>query len=336
MQNCNKFFLIAFFLGIILTTGCINTGVDQSLDPDIPITTPASTQPGAVITTSPPSFTITRQMLTMTNGSYTINATFPRVSGELPVYSLQKPNFTKAWVKTLAEDLGMSPDIIESDNGFSVNSSDIGKYYFYIRKDTGEISFQNFSGRSGQPQPPTQAISDANNFLNKHGIMPADAYEPVVNYNGGQSISPSGKPQIDWQTSVINYKRKINGLPVYGAAAKLEVELDSNGNIIGIHKNWPEYQINKTSIAKSPEMAFFDSENYINTHGLYWNAFPFWPEKIVIHQIGFVYVQGIRNESGYLKPAYVFWGDGIQGDKSDRFSSAIIVSAIDGDPECRI
>jgi hypothetical protein len=211
----------------------------------------------------------------------------------------------------------------------------VGKFYFDIRKNTGEISFQKINGRSGKPQHSDEAISSATNFLEKHGMMPADASDPTVNYNSAQSLSPSGELHKDYQTSVINYKREINGLPVYGAAAILEVELVSNEDIIEIHKDWAEYQIQSTRIAKSPDNAFQEFVECANTREIYWDTYPFWPEKVVINQVDLGYVQGIGNESNELKPEYVFWGYGIQGNKTDQFSTSISVSAIDEDSGCQ-
>jgi hypothetical protein len=206
----------------------------------------------------------------------------------------------------------MSGNIRETEDAFYAGDSDSQQYYFEVRKDTSTIAFQKYNGRSGLPQPEASSIAAVDSFLRKNSLLPSDTPKPEVLNNFAESIAPSGERHIDWKTNVVTYPQMIDRLPVFNA--QFTIEVDSENRVIGLWRNWQDYQPYQEITVKSPEMAFtefkgrHDSDKKIKT------------EKTKVTDVSLGYVmQPSADGKRSLEPVYIFEGDDQIGNTKESF-----------------
>jgi hypothetical protein len=244
-------------------------------------------------------------------------ASVPVKDNTVVTYVPVKPGYTREWVSSLAKSLGMSGNIRETGNAFYAGEADSQKYYFEVRKDTSTIAFQKYNGRSGLPQPEASSIAAVESFLQKNGLLPPETPTPEVLNNFAESISPTGESHLDWKTNVVTYPQMIDGLPVFNA--QFTVEVDSENKIIGLWRNWQDYQPFQEITVKSPEVAFtefkvrHDSEKKIKAG------------KTQVTDISLGYVMQLSADGkGSLQPVYLFEGDDQVGNSNKSFEPVTI------------
>ncbi|OPX63225.1 MAG: PKD domain protein [Methanoregula sp. PtaB.Bin085] len=260
----------------------------------------------------------TTRSLTMIEDSYSVDAKVPVTSDIVAIYKSVRPEYTKESVSSLAMNLGMSGNIRETPNAFYAGDTDTDQYYFVVQKDTGMISFQKFNARSGMPQPDRKSIEAVNRFLQDNNLLPLNSLEPAVVNNVGESISSTGERQISWKTNVISYPQMIDGLPVYNA--QFTVEVDSENNIIGLFRNWREYQPYETVILKSPEQAFGELKSH-QPQGK--KAVK--PDNVKVTGISLGYsLQASTDGEEYLQPLYILKGNHRHGTSEEPFEPVVI------------
>jgi len=290
-----KFFTVGIMLFLFLITGCI------------------SEVPSSNSTTESNNLMNTR-VLHATNGTYSINATVPLVTGNIMTYTVEKPNYSQEWVNSLAKKLGMSGDVRENEYGFYANTTDEEKFGFILEKNTQSMVFMSHNeGSSSGNLTDDEIITTVKDFLKGADLM-SDAGEPRVVYSPGViTMSRSGQITHVSKQIVLVFSRRINGLPVWGSTSMITV--GSGGNIITIAMFWPDYQPYKTIPLKSPEQAFgefqtkkmdfSDSEPQLR------------PEKIVVTNVSL----GYSTTGGkYFQPVYLFEGYGQQGNETQQFN----------------
>jgi len=153
--------------------------------------------------------------------------------------------------------------------------------------------------------------------------MPSKDLEPRVVNNTGVSFTRSGERISESKTNVVIYPQLINGLPVFNA--QLNVEVDSDGNIIGLFKNWREYTAYKEISLKSPEDAFneFRTRGLENKEGI--------PEKVYVTNVSIGYRMQQSGDMGeYLQPVYIFEGYTQLDDSIEPFEPAVIAANKEG------
>jgi len=256
-------------------------------------------------------------LMSSDENSYSVQASVPVTTNTADTYVPVRPGYTKEWASSLAKSLGMSGDIRETEDAFYAGDADAQEYYFEVRKDTSAISFQKFNGRSGLPQSESKSITAVDSFLRKNDLSPPNTPEPDVLNNVGESISSSGERHVDWKTNVITYPQMIDGLPVFNA--QYTVEVDSNNTIIGLWRNWRNYQHFKEIPVKSPEMAFtefktrHDSDKKINA------------EKTRVTDVSLGYIlKSSGDGEGTLQPVYIFEGNYLRRDLVEPFEPVVI------------
>ena len=307
-QTLNKSIKTAFFSGcvvlsLILIAGCV------------------SQVPSSNSTVIQDSLRISR-VLNATNGSYSVNTTVTVVTGNIMTYSIEKPNYSKEWVSSLAKKLGMSEDIRETEYGFFVNTSEENKFSFHLEKDRKYLLFirRNAGSLSGNLTD-NEKIVVVKDFLKSMNLM-SDAEEPRVVYGPGiESLSRSGQLTQTSKQVILVFSRQINGLPVW--SPKSMITVNDGGIITDIGMSWPDYQPSKTVTLRSPEQAFVEFQ----TEKLYYpgSESKISPEKIVVTNISLGYSS---NGGKYFQPVYLFEGYGQQGNKTWYFNP-IEISASD-------
>ncbi len=256
-----------------------------------------------------------------TNGIYSINVTVPIITGKLMTYTVEKPNYTREQVSSLAKKLGMSGEIRDTPEAFFANSSDEEKNIFTVFKNKKQISFENLSGGSSGDLNDDGAIAAVNDFVNNTDLMPTDASNiRVSGYNTGGEKSPTGQGFQDNKQIVVSLSRQLNGLPDWNS--KMMVTVGSHGNVVGFFMVWPDYQSYKAVSLKSPELAFKEfqtqEKNFVGA------GMPINPEKIVVTNVSL----GYSTSGGkYLQPIYLFSGYGQQGDRIQKIDPLVKIPA---------
>jgi PKD repeat protein len=258
-----------------------------------------------------------KESMSIVEGTYSVQTSVPVTNNSVFTYVPVKPEYSKDWVISLAKSLGMSGDIRETDDAFYAGETDAQQYYFEVRKDTSAISFQKFNGRSGLPQSESESITAVNAFLRKNDLLLPDMPEPEVLNNVGESISPYGERHVDWKTNVITYPQMIDGLPVFNA--QFTVEVDSDNSIIGLWRNWRDYQHSQEITLKSPETVFneFKSRHDSDKKGE--------AEQTRVTEISLGYVmQPSPDDEGTLQPVYLIEGNDQVGIAKESFDPVTI------------
>lgn len=254
-----------------------------------------------------------------TEGIYSINASFPAVSDRIMVYTLEKSEYTKEWVSSLAKKFGMSGKIRESEKTYYADEVEEDDYYFVVLKDDRSINFKSYHQQSGDPPSPENATISVKEFLESTGLTFPGATGAGIDYGTGGSISSSGEYVQNFRQIVVSFDRKMNGIGVLGSSIMAHV--DAQGNIVQLFYHWPDYKPYKEVSLKSPEQAFTEYLEY-QKDSLYITGAPMKPEKVVVTRVSLFY----RSTGKYLEPTYVFWGYGQQGDVTQPFASVGIVA----------
>lgn len=256
--------------------------------------------------------------LNLTINKYSYVASVPISNNKTYLYTPVKPVYTKEWVSILAKNLGMSGDIRETKEAFYAGDNDTEQFLFVVQKNSSMILFWKYNTKSLAIQSDAQAITQANTFLQKNNLLPSDNLEPRVVNNTAVIFTRSGDRISEWKTNVVIYPQLINGLPVFNA--QFNVEVDSNGNIIGFTRNWWEYSPYKEITLKSLEDAFseFQTRSNQSLKGI--------PEKVNVTKVSLGYHMNQSGVSEYLEPVYIFEGY-IQRRNSTEFFEPVIISA---------
>lgn len=297
----SQFLIISVLISIILFAGCVSP--DSSLNSQ-----------------SDPNPIMKNQFLNLTEGIYSINTTVPIISGKIMTYSIERPNYTREQVSSLATNLGMSGEIRETKEAYIGNASDDGKYMFAVMKEANRISFQDFNGAPSNDLTSDEAISAVKRILGNASLFPADTTEPSVTYIMGECKLESGEMSKNCKKMVLSYPRNQNGLPVWGST--LMVTVGYQEKIIDMLMNWPDYHQYKEVSVKSPEQAFKEFQTkdlvFMGTDG------SIKPEKVIVTEVSFGYSNG-RGE--YLQPTYLFRGYGQEGTRIEKFNPVEIIAS---------
>jgi len=259
----------------------------------------------------------------MTIDNFSLVASVPIPSNNTMIYMPVKSGYTKEWISSLAKNLGMSGDIRETEDAFYGGDKDAEQYLFVVQKNSSMILFRKTNSSLGTVLSDTQSISAANTFLRKNNLLSSENLEPRVVNNRVLSFTRSGDYIGEWKTNVVVYPQLVNGLPVF--SAQFFVEVDSDGNIIGLYKNWGEYEPYKEISQKSLEDAFseFRTRWLESIQGI--------PEKVTVTRVSLGYQMNRSGDiGGYLQPVYIFEGNYQQNDSIESFEPMPIAAYKEG------
>ncbi len=264
--------------------------------------------------------------MNLTAENFSLIASFPIAGNNTMIYVPLKSGYAKEWVSSLAKNLGMSGDIRETEDSFYAGDKDKEQFLFVVQKNSSMILFRNnnrsFNGISDALQSDNQSISVANTFLQENNLLPSKNPEPRVVNITAVSFSGTGERIGERKTYIVIYPQLIDGLPVFNA--QFNVEVDSDGNIIGFTRNWREYESFKEISPKSPEDAFseFRIISTQNFKGL--------PEKVTVTKVLLGYQINQSGVSEYLEPVYIFEGDIYNENSTDPFEPVVIAANKEG------
>lgn len=243
------------------------------------------------------------------------------VNGSAMIYKIENKDLSRENMTLLARSLGITGEIIANDEIVSSKENGIGDNLFIVRKNPSTIFFRNTTDRKGIPDNENDSIMVADSFLEKNDLQDQVSTHPRVVSNFGKLYSSSGTFIKEWRTNVIVYSRLIDGLP--SIDDQLNVEVDSEGNVVGFIKNWRDLKPFREVQLKSPEQAFleFSKENSSREKS----------EKISRSNMTLGYHTIIVNDEEYLVPYYIFKG-GIRNSDDLKELTPVFIKASDGDP----
>jgi hypothetical protein len=289
-----KFFTVGVMVSLLLIPGCVSPG--SSSDNTAGINNLMNTR-----------------ILNATNGTYSINATVPLMTGNIMTYTVENPNYSHEWVSSLAKNLGMSGDVRENEFGFYSNISDKEKFSFVLGKNTSQLVFMSHGEETSSGNlTEIEAITAVKKILKNSGLM-SDAGEPRVVYNTASTFNVSGGTIRSSKQIVLVFSRRINGLPEWGSTSMITV--GSRGNIVTMVMVWPDYQPYKTVPLIPPEQAFGEFQAIKLDFS---DVYPeLKPDKVVVTNVSLGYS---TNDRKYFRPVYLFGGYGQEGNQTRQFN----------------
>ena len=264
----------------------------------------------------------TSRSLNLSENNYSLDASVPVASDKIMIYVPVKSEFTKEGVISLAKNLGMDGDIRDTEDAFYANGTDAEQYLLIIQKNSSSIIFRKKNNKLSIAQSESQSIIYAKEFLQKNNMVSSNNLKPRVVNNRGIIFASSGESIGEWKTNVVIYHQVINGLPVMNA--RYQIEVDSDGNIVGFIKNWHEYKPFKEVSLKSPEDAFNEFRNrpLEKVQEI--------PETVNITSVALVYQMNQSGDIEYLEPVYIFEGFNKHDNFIEPFKPITIVAIDEG------
>lgn len=262
-----------------------------------------------------------KDVFNSTHGIYSVDATVPVITGKIMTYSVERPNYSQESISLLAKTLGMSGNIREGENAFYASRADEENNYFTVYKDKMQISYKNLSGRFTENLTDREAITAANNFLERSKITIPDASVPQISgYNTGGGKLPTDQLNRISKQIIVTSSRRINHMPEWDS--RMMITVGDKASVVGIFIVWPDYQPYKEVSIISPEQAFEEfqmKDIYFTGSGL-----PIQPEKIVVTNVSLGYS---AIDGKYLQPVYLFSGYGQQGDSIQKIDPLVKIPA---------
>jgi hypothetical protein len=258
--------------------------------------------------------------LSQSDDTYSIAASVPVTKETAVIYKPVKSEYSKEQASSLAKSLGMSGDIRETDDAFYTSDNDAEQFLFSVQKNSSMIIFRNNTPRSGTVQTiqsDAQVISATNTFLRKINLMPSGELEPRGVNNSIVTYTRSGTVANERKVYAVIYPRSIDGLPVFNA--QFNVEVDSESNVIGLFKNWRDYEPAGKITLKSSEEAFSEFKTHPPKSKI------IVPEKVRVTGVSLGYtMQTSADGEEYLQPVYIFEGNNQRGNLVEPFEPVII------------
>lgn len=248
-----------------------------------------------------------------------------RLNTELPAqvdtvrYEVVQKIIDDKTAKALAEQFGMSENIVPPEDDESLKAADDSKKLKLRLYPEGSITYHDFSKLWTLPKTvinlpeKCDAIDIATDYLTEKGLLPEDAHiKMVVSDQLSRKNTSTGKivENIDTNLQVI-FRRELNGVPVTGPGSKLKVYIGDGGEVIGLHKVWRKLEASGTTEIKSSKSAF---------EGLKqgnWGSLPPRYDTVTISKVYLAYYEeGPGVEQDYLEPVWVFEGQASNGDET--------------------
>lgn len=233
--------------------------------------------------------------------------------------------------KALAEQFGMSENIVPPEDDEYLKAADDSKKLKLRIYPEGSITYHDFSKLWTLPKTALnlpekgEAIDIAADYLTKKGLLPEDAHvKMVVPDQLSRKDKSTGEiiEKIDTNLQVI-FGRELIGVPVTGPGSKLKVYIGDGGEVIGVHKVWRKLGASGATEIKSSKSAF-DELKQGN-----WCSLPLGYDIVTINKVYLAYYEegpGVKQD--YLEPVWVFEGQSSNGDETIEIE--LMVSAIIG------
>lgn len=250
---------------------------------------------------------------------------------EIVRYEVVQKKIDDKTAKALAEQFGMSENIVPPEGDEYLKAADDSKKLKLRIYPEGSITYHDFSKLWTLPKTALNlpgkedAIDIATDYLTKKGLLPEDAHvKTVVSDQLSRKDTSTGEiiEKIDTNLQVI-FGRELNGVPVIGPGSKLKVYIGDGGEAIGVHKVWRKLEASGTTEIKSSKSAF---------EGLKqgnWGSLPPGYDTVTINKVYLAYYEeGPGVEQDYLEPVWVFEGHASNGDETIEIE--LMVSATIG------
>lgn len=238
---------------------------------------------------------------------------------EIVRYEVVQKKIDDKTAKALAEQFGMSENIVPPEDDEYLKATDDSKKLKLRIYPEGSITYHDFSKLWTLPKTTLnlpekgEAIDIATDYLTKKTLLPEDAkIKMVVSDQLSRKDTSTGEiiEKIDTNLQVI-FGRELIGVPVIGPGSKLKVYIGDGGEAIGVHKVWRKLGASGTTEIKSSKSAFEELKQGN------WGSLPPGYDTVTINEVYLAhYEEGPGVKQDYLEPVWVFEGHASKGDKS--------------------
>jgi len=205
-----------------------------------------------------------------------------------------------------------------------------------IFRTSDSLRWSMIDKRNEEPAEPVKlpddqvAIRRANAFLDQRGLADARAHEVSVTQSHHSRIGRGNKVLINHPVAAhVNYMFQIDGLPVFGPGAKMQVTFTNEEPPVQTYKFWREPLKGKTLKTISYDQAV----DLIRRHPTFATMVRAGKARVVFDraQLGY-YAFPARERQGMLIPVYRFDGT-VHGPEGERYEFSRHVVAVALSPE---
>jgi hypothetical protein len=238
-------------------------------------------------------------------------------NGTIWIYKAVTPAYDKEQIILLARNLGLSGDIRESPEAFFAADNDTENYYFFTNKNSSINIYMQLHPRQGTKH--VESVPELNAFLHNVGLLSSKNAEPRVINEPVMVFTRSGALVSSRIRKVYAYPQMIDGLRVLGS--QFNVEVDSDGTLTRIFRNWQDFTPDKEIPLISPEEALDKYRSKLQSGPT---------DKIVSSNMTDVTLCYQLTQSAgaeYLEPVYVFRESRPEGNGTESIKPLILAAS---------
>jgi hypothetical protein len=228
-----------------------------------------------------------------------------QVPTTLAVYKLAPPQSTTSQVAAMSQQFGLSGKMREFITNDEWTSYQEGRYRVSVHRNSGAVRYLNRDKYGIEPKndfkiSPTRTEKIATDFLGRTRAYPANQSRlyRITNLRSGVSdIKGKEKTERLIDAGVI-YRRLVDDIPVDGPGGYAMVNIDPDGEVVGMRSVWRQTAGRETKVKIIPVGQAIEAfeRTLSKVEG-----------KITVTAANFGYFeQGELDRQSYLEPAYVF------------------------------
>ncbi len=247
---------------------------------------------------------------------------FPETAGKTPAYRIKYPDVTTRYATDMAERFGVSGEILEGDQQFTVVDSSTGNtvevfktgaVYFEATNDYVDVLFND----SAELPSLQESIDIAVKYLEEKGLLPAEVKGYAKAGIGGGTTARHGTHIL------VSFKYQIGSYQVEGPGFRYYVRVGDKGRVGEAFVFKPEVESYSEVELRTPREAFSDLTagncSWMDVRG----------KTAVIDKVSLrYYLLPVIDSQEYVLPVFVFEGSAKMADGSISGRVGALVTAV--------